>query len=157
MLCILQGPFIPAWTTLQRNWMPQGAERAWARRIVGQGNNFSNVIAPTLTPFLAVNFGWRSVPLVYGAVVGAFGLWWHFTTSEHPPGGLPEPEETKAQRMKSSLDPTRPAGFPRALRQQEKAVRETFCCCHLTQTPWQQQQYWYVSRVRAGHRGAGRW
>ena len=155
VLCILQGPFIPAWTTLQRNWMPQGAERAWARRIVGQGNNFSNVIAPTLTPFLAVNFGWRSVPLVYGALVGAFGLWWHFTTSEHPPGGLPEPEETKAQRMKSSLDPTRPAGFPRALRQQEKAVRETFCCCHLTQTPWQQQQY--VSRVWAGHRGAGRW
>ena len=82
---LLQGPFIPAWQTLQRNWMPQGSERVWARRFVGQGNNASNVLAPTLTPFLAVNFGWRSVPLVYAAAVGTFAvylLWGIYMSSE---------------------------------------------------------------------------
>jgi MFS family permease len=80
-----QGPFIPAWRTLQRNWMPQGAERAWAQRIIGQSNNLSNVLAPAVTPYLAVKLGWQAVPLVYAAAIGGFALLWHATVTDHPP------------------------------------------------------------------------
>ena len=86
---LLQGPFIPAWRTLQRNWMPQGAERAWAQRIIGQSNNLSSVLAPALTPYLAVRLGWQAVPLVYAAAIGAFALLWHATVTDHPPPARP--------------------------------------------------------------------
>ena len=86
---VLQGPFIPAQNCLKREWMPQGAERAFAVRIVSLGNNVSNVLASSLTPWLAVNYGWSAVPLVYGVAVGAFGVLWHATMTDRPE---PEPE-----------------------------------------------------------------
>lgn len=106
LMGVVQGPFIPAMNCLKRNWMPQGAERAFATRVVGLGNNVSNILASSLTPLLAVNFGWASVPLVYGSAVLAFGIWWHASTTDQP---LPEPGIDHSSQLPHAPEPEPPA------------------------------------------------
>ena len=119
---VVQGPFIPAMNCLKRNWMPQGAERAFATRVVGLGNNVSNVLASSLTPFLAVNFGWASVPLIYGAAVGAFGVWWHATTSDEPP---PEPVGHEPPQAKQAEPEPEPEQAPEEEQEKEEETEKT--------------------------------
>lgn len=81
---LVQGGFIPANKCLQRNWMPQGTERAWAVRIVSLGNNLSDMMASLLSPVLASRLGWESTFRIYGVGVGLYTVLWQGFATEQP-------------------------------------------------------------------------
>eukprot|EP01045_Picozoa_sp_COSAG04_P047553 COSAG04_NODE_17807_length_458_cov_1.119777_1_plen_125_part_10 len=67
MLGLCQGPLVPALMQMRRDWLPKGEGRPFALRLQALGHQIYMIINPLLPPFLALRFGWRSVPVAYAA------------------------------------------------------------------------------------------
>ena len=71
-----QGPIVPAVAGCQVWWMPLGAERAWATRVLSFGSVFFQIGASVLTPWLGNRLGWRRVCALFGtASLGVAAVW----------------------------------------------------------------------------------
>lgn len=90
---MFQGSLIPAHQDLKRHWLPVGAGRAVANRIIGIGLTLNSLLATSMTPFLASRFGWRSVFFQYGVGSLLFAALWNFVAADSPapskPSALP--------------------------------------------------------------------
>ncbi len=81
---MFQGSLIPAHQDLKRHWLPVGAGRAVANRIIGIGLTLNSLLATSMTPFLASRFGWRSVFYQYGVGSLLFAALWNFVAADSP-------------------------------------------------------------------------
>lgn len=81
---MFQGSLIPAHQDLKRHWLPVGAGRAVANRIIGIGLTLNSLLATSMTPFLASRFGWRSVFYQYGVGSLLFATLWNFVAADRP-------------------------------------------------------------------------
>jgi sugar phosphate permease len=54
---MFQGSLIPGHQEMKRNWLPAGAGKAFANRIIGLSLCVHSLLATSLTPFLATRFG----------------------------------------------------------------------------------------------------
>ena len=81
---MFQGSLIPAHQDLKRHWLPVGAGRAVANRIIGIGLTLNSLLATSMTPFLASRFGWRNVFYQYGVGSLLFAALWNFVAADSP-------------------------------------------------------------------------
>ena len=94
---MFQGSLIPAHQDMKRHWLPVGAGRAVANRIIGIGLTVNFILATSLTPVLATKWGWRSVFHIYAGVTLAFAGLWHCVATDgpavaiNPPAAAEEP------------------------------------------------------------------
>lgn len=117
---MFQGSLIPAHQDMKRHWLPVGAGRAVANRIIGIGLTLNSLLATSLTPFLAQRFGWRSVFQAYGGATLAFAVLWHWIATDAPdlptvalPPALPEPgPEPESSKAVASPPPEEEAAAP---------------------------------------------
>ena len=93
LLALLQGGMgffaaflFPIQKVLLRKWAPLslGTERVWALRSGGFGMQAGIVGSTFLTPLLATKYGWRRVPLIYGAATLLGGLLWQLIAVNRP-------------------------------------------------------------------------
>lgn len=84
-LGMFQGPFVPAHNTLKRNWVPaDGPDKPVGLFILGLGNRLGGLAAASLTPALAVRYGWRAAARSYGIGASLFAVLWQLYAVERP-------------------------------------------------------------------------
>jgi MFS family permease len=86
-LGLMGGAMFPVSGMLKKLWLPESlapTERAFALRVTTWGVNIGRFFTATLTPLLALRFGWRAVPLMYGAAVAGFAVPFHMFAANSP-------------------------------------------------------------------------
>jgi hypothetical protein len=122
IMALFHGPMIPCQSELKRQWLPAGAERAWALRFISFGGthrsrtanpvkgSVSNASAcagaagklasftTTLTPWLCARVGWRGAVYVFGGTTLLFSAVWELIAAVRS-NDMPRPHH----RLCSSL------------------------------------------------------
>lgn len=121
-LGMFQGSLIPAHQDLKRHWLPVGAGRAVANRIIGIGLTLNSLLATSMTPFLASRFGWRSVFYQYSVGTLAFAMLWNFLAADAPA----TPPQEAAAASEASASPTAEAATAVVAKDAEEKEEKTF-------------------------------
>lgn len=81
-----QAPLVAGQKTMQRNWLPRVGtpSRPIHHKLVSLGELFGQgIMASTLTPWIASNFGWRAVNIAMGGGgLGCLAVWMAFAKNE---------------------------------------------------------------------------
>ena len=80
----MQGGFSVGQNMMKAQWVPHGAERAWALLVIGYGTTLSKNLASLTTPYLAATYGWQAAARVYGIGALAYAALWQLLAKEHP-------------------------------------------------------------------------
>ena len=83
-LGMVQGGFSVGQNMMKAQWLPRGAERAWALLVIGYGTTLSKNLASLATPWLAAVFGWRTAARVYATGALVYAAVWLLLAREHP-------------------------------------------------------------------------
>ena len=81
------GTMFPVSGMLKKLWIPETlapTERAFALRVTTWGVNIGRFFTAFFTPLLALRFGWRAVPLLYGAAVAVFAVPFQLLATNSP-------------------------------------------------------------------------
>ena len=100
---IFQAPLVAGQKSVQRNWLPKlgSPSRPIHHKLVSLGELFGQgILASTLTPWIASNFGWRAVNvLMGGGGLVCAALWFAFAKAEPTAWRVPgQPEDVAAEK-----------------------------------------------------------
>ena len=86
VLGLIQGSLVPCSSQMQKDWLTDGPERAFALRLMGLGGTVSQLIATAATPVMAgaSRHGWQLAPIVYGGAIAVFTVLWQLIAQNKP-------------------------------------------------------------------------